>query len=578
MFRKTKILFTSLILAAVATTAFGDVLPDEQFPLPQPPVRAGGYTGLYLDDTTNFTGFPSSLIGLQSTNGRQTAAWTCSSLADAACSQAQYYQYLSYLSPCLTDLDVNCLEGISATLPSGVIEKATLVRKFPEFFAAPFKGDVAKNLPDSGSPSLWQFPTLKHKGGNLFLVTPNFSDWNYRANVSSAAVLSAGIYPVGLAQGSYPVPSTTAGYNSNGYMVSTRESTPECAMTDGSNCAQIYPFPENTRFSISLRTNMLVRGFLHGRIDDPNISYAKDSSGIVHLTVEAAPVTVPIFGAWAKNTDLPVALNSYLDLQSMGGRFFFADGSGTRAGTALLRDGRNTGYTQQSLNEFTMWLPVAQDKSYAVKSVWGFKTLQDQGGTSPCYTGTQSLSGMVTTNATMYEASPPTFNTQTQSLDYKVASPHFDKTTGINTGKYSLLLNSSVARCLYQFTNAPVKATISILSGDGSSQVATTVVNEKDGWLHLQANGFTYSSPTITVKLSQEAPPAPVITPTPTATPVVTPTSEPTPTAAPIVQPAAPSPQPTVAAKKVTITCVKGKTTKIVTAVKPICPTGYKKK
>jgi hypothetical protein len=185
---------------------------------------------------------------------------------------------------------------------------------------------------------------------------------------------------------------------------------------------------------------------------------------------------------------------------------------------------------------------------------------------------------MVTTNATMYEASPPTFNTQTQSLDYKVASPHFDKTTGINTGKYSLLLSSSVARCLYQFTNAPVKATISILSGDGSSQVATTVVNEKDGWLHLQANGFTYSSPTITVKLSQEAPPAPVVTPTPIATPAVTPTPEPTASTAPTTQPAMPTPKPTVVAKKITITCIKGKTLKTVTAVKPICPTGYKKK
>ena len=33
-----------------------------------------------------------------------------------------------------------------------------------------------------------------------------------------------------------------------------------------------------------------------------------------------------------------------------------------------------------------------------------------------------------------------------------------------------------------------------------------------------------------------------------------------------------------VAAKKMTITCVKGKTTKKVTAVKPKCPAGYKKK
>jgi hypothetical protein len=41
-----------------------------------------------------------------------------------------------------------------------------------------------------------------------------------------------------------------------------------------------------------------------------------------------------------------------------------------------------------------------------------------------------------------------------------------------------------------------------------------------------------------------------------------------------------PNPSPTVKAvvKKTTITCVKGKTAKKVTAIKPVCPKGYKKK
>jgi hypothetical protein len=74
------------------------------------------------------------------------------------------------------------------------------------------------------------------------------------------------------------------------------------------------------------------------------------------------------------------------------------------------------------------------------------------------------------------------------------------------------------------------------------------VINEKDGWLKMTAGGFTFSTPSIKVKLSQEAP----------AT-----------SAAPAAKPVA---------KKTTITCVKGKTTKKVTAIKPTCPTGYKKK
>jgi hypothetical protein len=78
------------------------------------------------------------------------------------------------------------------------------------------------------------------------------------------------------------------------------------------------------------------------------------------------------------------------------------------------------------------------------------------------------------------------------------------------------------------------------------SSVATTVVNEKDGWLRLSASGFTFSAPTIQVKLTQA--------------------------------PAVVAPQEKVTTPKVSkkIVCIKGKTTKTFTTKK--CPSGWKKK
>jgi hypothetical protein len=63
----------------------------------------------------------------------------------------------------------------------------------------------------------------------------------------------------------------------------------------------------------------------------------------------------------------------------------------------------------------------------------------------------------------------------------------------------------------------------------------------------MTAAGFTFSTPKIKVKLSQEA--------------------EATPAA---------SPKPFI--QKRTISCVKGKASKNVTALKPKCPAGFKKK
>jgi hypothetical protein len=154
----------------------------------------------------------------------------------------------------------------------------------------------------------------------------------------------------------------------------------------------------------------------------------------------------------------------------------------------------------------------------------------------------------------MYIGNPPTFNQADQTLDYKVMSPHYLPDGSEFKGSYDLLIKSDVARCIYGFSNAPISASVSIVSSDGTAQVATTVVNEKDGWLTLSAKGFTFSAPTLRVKLSQKADPAPAkVEPTPTAT-------------------------PKAAAKKITISCVKGKVVKKVTAVKPSCPAGYRKK
>jgi hypothetical protein len=159
------------------------------------------------------------------------------------------------------------------------------------------------------------------------------------------------------------------------------------------------------------------------------------------------------------------------------------------------------------------------------------------------------VGGVVTTNALTYSSGPPTFNRETGALEYKVASPHFEAGGNVALGSYDLAVKSDVARCIYGFSSAPISATISIVGEGGEQKVATTVVNERNGWLYLSAKGFTFSSPTIKVKLTQE--PVASVAAAPTATPT---------------------------AKVSTITCVKGKTTRKVTAISPKCPSGFKKK
>jgi hypothetical protein len=153
------------------------------------------------------------------------------------------------------------------------------------------------------------------------------------------------------------------------------------------------------------------------------------------------------------------------------------------------------------------------------------------------------------TNATTYSAGPPTFKSGT--LIYQVAAPHFMSDGSVMRGQYNLVIRSEVARCVYGFSNAPVNAEVSVVNSNGEVQISTVIVGERNGWLYLKANNFEFSAPVIKVKLSQKSDPLAASSPSASAKP---------------------------ASKAATITCIKGKTSKKVTAVNPKCPAGYKKK
>lgn len=87
------------------------------------------------------------------------------------------------------------------------------------------------------------------------------------------------------------------------------------------------------------------------------------------------------------------------------------------------------------------------------------------------------LNGLVTTNSTVYSAGPPQYDGS--SLNYQVAAPHLMSNGVVNKGIYTLLIRSDVARCVYGFTAAPIKASISVVNDGGINSVATTTVLEK---------------------------------------------------------------------------------------------------
>jgi len=135
-----------------------------------------------------------------------------------------------------------------------------------------------------------------------------------------------------------------------------------------------------------------------------------------------------------------------------------------------------------------------------------------------------------------------------------------------NQGTFEVAVPIKIAQCLWGVDlSKSATAIISVSYPElGISEIVTTSSRVENEMYFLSANGFHYSAPTIKVKVTQSASAQPV-TPS-VASP--SPTTSAEPVTVPVVQ----------KVKKSTITCIKGKISKKVTATKPKCPAGYKKK
>ena len=101
------------------TVASADSTPIEQYVDQGPAVKnVGGYTGVYVEDSSNITNQLSNLTGFNfdKVNGNWVPkeAFSCKSFADPNCANAQNLWYTAVLSVCKVTTDSNCIIGVSA--------------------------------------------------------------------------------------------------------------------------------------------------------------------------------------------------------------------------------------------------------------------------------------------------------------------------------------------------------------------------------------------------------------------------------------------------------------------------------
>ena len=565
---KKVLIAVALPLALIGgTVAQAADVPGEQFIIGNPPTN-DRYTGINLSDDQFSRNTFSSLEaftgdGIEN-NSRMLTRTTCKKVGAPGCGIENYFQYNAQLSMCNEVVKSDCVTKVFARDANGREIVGKYVEDFPGSGEFSYQGDPSINLPTGTSTFIVDFPDLPHAGGTQYLVVVWLQgSRGFRDTKFHIENFNSGIFAVSKKNGRYSVtkPETVVrpdftvsgrSYSAGGFnqdQSSSRRAS--CAQTSETVCLLAWPLPTDVSFGYTLKLHEGIAGWLHGRISDAQSDISTAADGDQLLSIEGKATTVPGIYAWFKKDEYPAPLKAFYAM--VGKTNENASGLGWQSLDGTTNNGpdglpysimkENFPYDEGGFKEVLAWISSLSDKATYTQSVWTVHSMQS-GQFAGCVKGTKSLSGIVTTNSTMYIGNPPTFDQQSQSLDYKVVAPHYLPNGEEFKGSYDLLIRSDVARCIYGFSNAPVSAKISILSANGTTQVATTTFNEKNGWMHLVARGFTFSSPTVRVKLTQEGVKAPT----------------------------------TSALKKTTITCVRGMSSKKVTAVKPACPSGWKKK
>ena len=506
---------------------------------------------------------------------------TCDNLQDPKCSSGNI-NYRAVVPFCTGPTDVNCTEDVGVIDETGKRTSAVFNRYFPTTAQNQFEGDSRYKLPNGVAGSIFSLPSAAHDGGDNYYLSVQMSGGGQSLDSIRLQDFSIQLSPIklepvtGLGDGDtgWGILKPNDGGNPTGKEVWVNKGpgftgNNYCIASSYKEglCAQRYAFPAGVKFFVKVRTQQAPSGWMHGRISDPDIQLT-ETAGITSVEVQAFPVAVPAVYKMYRYPEMPQKLKDEYDVTTGA---YKKDPNFLNNPTNYVQGGRSaedpdplkrnniygpTPSSKAGMEQLKLWIPYVEDKATALLSYWSVRTLTpaEMEGSSKCFQDSKSITGIVTTNSTQYSAGPPTLDKVEGTLNYVVASPHFGTKGDVFKGSYDLVMRSDVARCVYGFTKAPINATISITSADGTPQVASTLIGERKGWLYLQAKNFEFSAPVVKAKLTQEV----VVEPTPTPTPTATPT--------------------TVAAKKTTITCVKGKTVKKVTAVAPKCPAGYKKK
>jgi hypothetical protein len=261
---------------------------------------------------------------------------------------------------------------------------------------------------------------------------------------------------------------------------------------------------------------------LAGQVGNKSYAVSLDSDIVITVKVRVGEMQTGV--TVAVGTDIVVK-------QEPGGEYNAISITGTPVTVPLAKNVKDCegeeGVSKANVRQFQMIAMASNDDNS------GFGVEGTSGG---MYVGTNGVCGLST----------PVWSEEEKAFTWRAAAPHFapDGVT-VNKGFYKAVIPTADAALLWGMTNPNDAASaleISLTTEAGGTAAFLKNISVKNGRIIIDVSGFEYSRPKLKIGIKKGYKPAAKIL------------------------------------NKTTITCIKGKAVKKITAVKPACPAGYKKK
>ena len=455
---------------------------------------------------------------IKGANSFQAVITPCSTIAKIDPNYTTCIEKVSYRKSGTSDWKDATLSKIQLGKPTTTIQKGNLVVGPLSFSDQPFR-------PGGDKATLWSMPGSPHSAGTDYLLRSRF--------IGSATQFGQFTFKAEIIPASFPANSG----------VVTQDQL------------KVAEFPKDFEYKVRLRMgvfNKTLTGWFFGRITNPTIDRS-GPGGYLEITGEPAFVPVGI------TNDLPVkTTDEFFDPEwcaEVRKATNAPCGSINRLYDKAFLFTNEEGWGPSSLGRWEK--APGGVRTIATHSSWSlsssdFRDLAVDTSANKCTTDLYGASarvfqGAVFSNATMYQITPPGWDSENNSFVFQVASPHLNEKGSPNKGFYTLYIPTEIAQCRWGDAVSSARAEIQIVYSDGTASITTMAATTQDGNLRFNIAGFGYSSPTIKIRMGKD-----------------------------IKITAQADPKKTSPNKKVAIKCTKGKLVKKVVGVNPVCPKGYK--